>query len=72
MTLFLIRLDTPDVNPNPFNWSQDAVDIRHTHVHIIPPVHQAVLNVIGQWIESFPEDFRNTPQLQVNTPLNLT
>ena len=59
-------IDTPNLDPNPFDWSKDISEIKLQHQHTIPPVHQATLNVIGQWIESFQEDFRLIPQLQVS------
>ena len=67
--VFFFRLDMWDINPNPFDWSHDINDDHHIHVQDIPPIHQAVLNLIGQWMETFPSDFRNNPELQVNRKL---
>lgn len=58
------RLDTQQEAINPFNWSVELEDVRHSHISSIHPTHQAVLSLIGQWLESFPEDFRNLPQLR--------
>ena len=58
------RLDTQQEDFNPFNWSTEPENVHHSHLSSIPHTHQSVLSLIGQWLESFPEDFRNVAQLR--------
>lgn len=65
---FFSSLDMPNLDVNPFDWSKDVTDVKlHSsqHIQAIPPVHQATLSIIGQWMETYQEDFRYIPQLQV-------
>ncbi len=61
------RLDVPDFVQNPFDWSQDPNSIHHTHINEIIPIHQSILHFIGQWLETYPDDFKNNPSLKVST-----
>ena len=58
------RLDTQQEDFNPFNWSIEPENVHHSHLSSIPHTHQSVLSLIGQWLETFPEDFRNAIQLR--------
>ena len=69
MRLLLHRLASKD-HGNLFDWSvqPDKSTITPTpHSATIPPVHMSVLNVIGRWLEMFPDDFLDHPRLQENT-----
>ena len=64
--LLLHRLNSHDWI-NPFDWSIEPN--RSTippipHSTSIPPTQINVLNLIGRWLESFPDDFLEHPQLQ--------
>ena len=66
MRLLLHRLATTG-SQNPFDWSLDAekaVVMTTTHLTSIPPTQTNVLKLIGQWIESYPDDFVEHPGLQ--------
>lgn len=66
MRLLLHRLATTG-SKNPFDWSVEAeksVVATTTHSTSIPPTQANVLKLIGQWMESYPNDFIEHPALQ--------
>lgn len=69
--LLLYRLDTLDVVPNPFDWSQDVNDMSQAHINEITPAHQSILHLIGYWMEEYPEDFKDNPVIKVTLIVNI-
>lgn len=66
MRLLLHRLSSDD-SLNLFDWSKQADSISTTttvHLVSVPPTQINVLNLIGRWLEHFPEDFLEFPLLK--------
>ncbi len=70
MRLFLHRLATPKHPQNPFNWClpTEVSTLPHSPHHVgysIPSTQMSVLALVGHWLESFPDDFVDFSELQV-------
>ena len=64
MRLLLHRLSYND-SLNLFDWSNKADSTpTTTHLVSVPPTQINILNLIGQWLEMFPDDFTNYPSLK--------
>ena len=64
MRLLLHRLTSQDPG-NPFDWSVQPDNISPApHSSGVPPTQMNVLNIITRWMELFPNDFLEHPQLQ--------
>lgn len=70
MRLLLHRLASPRHPQNPFNWSlpMEVSTLPHSPHHIgytVPSTQMSTLALIGHWLESFPDDFLEFSELQV-------
>ena len=73
MRLLLHRLSSKE-QESPFNWSllPDSSSISATpHSTTFSPTEINVLNLIGRWLEHFPDEFQEHPQLHQSV-LNIT
>ena len=69
MRLLLHRLAAPRHPQNPFNWclpseTSTLPSSPHHTGFSIPATQMTVLNLIGRWLESFPDDFIDYSELQ--------
>lgn len=65
--LLLHRLSCED-SLNLFDWSTNVVPLSPTttaHLVSVPPTQINVLNVIGRWLELYPDDFTEYPALRM-------